>query len=201
MCKTVSILATFAVSAIATASQAQVGDMPTPEERGRIAALNDDFGQWTHQTGWMGIRWIAAFQNYAGMISIFSAPTKEGAPSGRPTRVRFVAKQIERRANEPDVIGWADSDSCPALMMLVESWEELDAPRTRVTGLRFPYEFPNAVLDGTTWTIWSRSAVQEGNMPATVLQISNAGPIREWSLAARERLSTCWRAEEPPRDF
>lgn len=189
-------LIVVAASLVATSAVAQQDAMPPKAERDRVMALYQDWGAWGYRNGLMGIRWSWPFQSRAGSVSIFLAGSAAGG-SDEQGKARFVAKQIERRAFEPDTVSWADSDECPALMALVESFEELPATPTRVPGLRFPPEFPIMALDGTSWNIWSRSAIQEGGYSAQTQISSNAGPTASWGAAAVESLKPCWRSDEP----
>jgi len=190
-------LLVVAASLVTTSAAASQNGLPPKEERDRIQALSQDWGNWRYHSGLMGLRWSSGFQHSAGSVSIYFTGGGAPGPDGRQNTARYVAKQIERRVFQPDTVVWADSDECPALMALVESFENLPATPTRVPGLRFPPEFPVIVLDGTAWTIWSRSAVQEGRFPAQTQISSNSGPIASWGATALESLKPCWRAEEP----
>lgn len=191
-------LASLTLAASPWHAHAQTVGMPSAEERARIFEADADF-TWGSETAWLGWRWTAPFQDFAGSVSVFYDPTSDGAPPGQPTRLRFIARQVERKAGEPDAVRWAESDACPALMRLMHELEALRAPPTVIAALTWPPKFPMIVLDGMGWTIWSRTAQQEGRFPAYVEMSSNSGEIAEWGRRSREALSECWSQEQPPQ--
>lgn len=150
---------------------------------------------------WLGWRWAGSHGNLSGSVSIYFAYTAEGAAPGRPTRLRFVARQVLREADQPETVSWTESDRCPALMEAVEQFQDLPAPRTVIPGQTWPPEFPVIVFHGTQWTLWSHTAQQEGHHPARYSFSSNSGTIADWGDRTRMALQDCWGDQPPPADF
>lgn len=154
---------------------------------------------WNQKPAWFGWKWTDAFQTFSGSVSIYFDPTREGAPQGRPTRLRLVARQVDQHRERPDKIAWTDSDRCPALLDLAQQFQAIEPPRTVIPGLTsWPPQFAIIALDGVNWVLWSRTAQQEGRYPAYSQMSSNAGPIAEWGAAARAAMSDCWGDDQPP---
>lgn len=149
----------------------------------------------------MGFRWGATFGQDTGGVWIYSAPTREGAPAGRPTRPRFVARKIALAPGEAAASEWTNTDECPALMEVVRSYERLEPQRIVVMDLHWPVTVPPVVVDGTAWTIWARGSPQADGYSADVTMTSNAGAIEQWGREARDDLASCWTPSEPPEDF
>lgn len=157
----------------------------------------EDEALWAGRPAWLGWRWLDAFQTFAGSVSIYYDHTREGALEGRPTRLRLVARQLDRRAGQSDQIRWTDSDRCPALMDRVQAFQVLEPPRTVIPALTWPPAFPRMVRDGVGWSLWSQTAQQAGGFSAYSEFSSNAGPIAEWGRSARQALKDCWQEDAP----
>lgn len=180
----------FGAAFSATAQSSQ----PSEQELARVGADNNAGLKWQGKTPDFGWRW---WTGSSGSVGVFPDPTDKGAPPGRPTRLRFVAMQIERSVNAPDRVQWIDGDKCPVLEERVRDFATLRAPMTVIPGLTWPPEFPVIILHGGRWTLWSDQAQQEGRFPARVTMSSSAGPIQDWIMASREALKTCWSEQEP----
>lgn len=192
MCVAVALIA-----APSTAAALQPTDIQA-DEGARVAPIGTgDEVLWDHGPAWLGWRWDDSFQTFSGSVSIYFNHTRQGAPEGRPTRLRLVARQLVRRAGQSDQISWADSDRCPALLDLARGFQTLDPPLTVLPGLTWPPEFPVVVLDGVRWTLWSNSAQQTGRYPAYSQFSSNAGAIAAWGRNAQRQMVGCWVERQP----
>lgn len=186
------------VASVPAAAAVPKSSLSQAEGRPLVKAVGvDDEVLWNYNPALLGWRWTDAFQTFSGSISLYLNPTSEGAPTGRPTRLRFVARRLDRRAGRPDQITWTDSDRCPALLRLAEQFQTLDPPRAVIPGFKWPPEFPQTVLDGVSWTLWTTSAQQVDRYPAYSQFSSNAGAIADWGVAARRAMEGCWVAHEP----
>ncbi|QTC90463.1 hypothetical protein [Brevundimonas goettingensis] len=195
----VSLCAALAFASCANATVLSQTTDSQARQQARVApAESGDDVLWNHRSPSLGWRWRDAFQTLSGSVSIYFDPTSEGAPEGQPTRLRLVARQLDRHAGKPDQISWTDSDRCPTLLRLVQEFQSFTPPRTVIPGMTWPPEFPVIVLDGTSWTLWSSTAQQAERYPAYVEFSSNAGAIADWGIAARNATEGCWERQEPP---
>lgn len=166
---------------------------PSRAERDRITAISTTQSDWRSYSPSMGWRMSSEWQSQASAVSIYIAP-------GHPTRgtVRYVARRELRRADEADVVEWADSVDCPSLQSIAESYETIETPKTVIWGRYDPPRFPAIILHGGAWTIWTNIAQQEGSFPAHVSMTASSGPIVEWIRAGTAQLQDCWQPDEPP---
>lgn len=157
--------------------------------------------EWLHLPAWMGFRWKSSIGDAGGGVWIYFAPTRDGAPTGQPTRPRYVAQKKSVRVGGVARSEWTTTDECPALMQTIRSFEQLETPRIAVIGLRWPPTMPEITLDGTIWTIWAYQTVQSDNVPADITMTSSGGFIEKWGREAIEDLASCWTPAEPAGNF
>lgn len=189
---TLKIASVIGLAIVATPCFAQE---PTPSqaERERIIGIANARPYWRSHSPSMGWRMSSVWQSQASAVGIYIAP-------GHPTRaaVRYVARREQRRADQPDVVEWADSVDCPSLQGVAESYETIEAPKTVIWGRYDPPRFPVIVLHGGAWTIWTDITQQEGRLPASVSMTASSGPIVEFIQTSTAQLEGCWQPDEPP---
>lgn len=193
-----ALLGASAAAAVASSANAQGA---SNEERARVRAVTTQSPTWDNWPAWLGFSWISDFEDYGGGVWIYDAPARDALPAGRPTRPRYVAMQASTRIDEPEQRAWTNSDQCPALMDIVRSYERLEPPRIRVSGLHWSPTLSKRRLHGTWWTIWARQTGQPDEFPSDITMTSNAGMIEEWGSSARAMLADCWTPQEPASDF
>lgn len=189
----VSILVLSAGCAV-VAGEAQA--QSAAEEQAHIRAIKDERVEWRDQSPRFGWLWIDTFGRFSGSVAIYWDFVREGPEPGRPARLRFVARRLERSVGSPDKIRWSDSDQCPALNDVVRSFQTISAPTTVIPEMTLPPEVPVVVADGVGVTLWSNSA-REGNRRSASYEISSGsgGPIANWASTTANALAGCWREQ------
>lgn len=167
---------------------------PTPSraERERITGIATARPYWRSSSPSLGWRMSSVWQSQAIAVGIYIAPSHPTRPA-----VRYVARREQRRADESDVIEWADSLNCPSLESVAESFETIEAPKTVIWGRYDPPRFPVTVLHGGAWTIWTDIAQQDGRLPASVSMTASSGPIVDLIQNSTAQLQGCWQPDEP----
>ena len=166
---------------------------PSRAERERVTGIATARPDWRSYSPSMGWRMSSVWQSQATAVGIYIAP-------GHPARssVRYVARREQRRADQPDVVEWADSVTCPSLQRVAESYETIEAPKTVIWGRYDPPRFPVIVLHGGAWTIWTDITQQQGSLPASVSMTASSGTIVEFIQTSTAQLEGCWQPDEPP---
>lgn len=191
----------IAISLLVSGTESAEAHAAAPVPSSAVQSERDEQYRWNFMPPWLGWKWSSPFGNFSGSVSIYFTYTTEGAPAGRPTRLKLVARRVFRERDKSDRVQWTESDRCPALLEAARQFQELPPPRTVISGLTWPPDFPLVVLDGMSWTLWSNTAQQEGRHPASYSFSSNTGPIADWGERTQTALDNCWDESTPPEKF
>ncbi len=141
----------------------------------------------------------------AWTIEFHKAVRPVDGPGARAFRTEFSATRY--RGPSFDLafdIERADSDTCPAILTVLDAFNRLEAPgfdsgplygAPPRGGEPLPAEPPP--VDGRGFTI-EGPAIQPGNTTATMRLTATDGLIAEAVILAETRLSECWRAPIAP---
>jgi hypothetical protein len=95
------------------------------------------------------------------------------------------------------VVRWADSRSCPAVRLTMETLKALPLPLPDVPGIGAPREL-SLVLDGEGHELWLNWAAYPNGASGGLRMDGNVdSPIALWWQAALPQLETCWTDKIP----
>ena len=127
-------------------------------------------------------------------------------PNGLPW-ISHVARRVSgASADDPGVVTWARSETCPALHNSLVWMTNLISPRIEISGIT-PRTVgaegvdgvrpTRMIADGQQVTIWGRGAQPDNTVFSRVEMSSNGGMIADFAKAATENMAECWTGEAP----
>lgn len=106
----------------------------------------------------------------------------------------YTMRLTRRRFQQPDVILWADSRSCPAMRPVLDAMRAVASPHPQVPGID-PYG--DIIVDGAGYRLTATARFDNGQDGDLTYRSNIGTPLAAWVDKSLAALARCWSAVEP----
>lgn len=118
-------------------------------------------------------------------------------PNRSSSAPRYLARRSQQVGDARPRLDWADTNDCPALHSVVESFAFLPIPSVQIDGAPSSRPATPPPVDGTRHTIWTSRGKQINGERADLEVSATYGPLATWVAMSNDALRPCWREAQP----